>query len=277
MKLDLLLGLIGDNIASSRSPRLHVLAGALFGLVVRYDRLVPQQMGLAFDAVFEHARAGGYRGLNITYPYKERVVPKVAISDPLVAAMGAVNTVLFTDDGAQGFNTDYSGFIAAYRAVRGAALPGVTCLIGTGGVGRAIAFGLAALGVRHLRLMDLIRPKAEALATALRGAEPDLEVEVFDTAAEAAAGAEGLVNGTPVGMVGHDGTVFAAPAFADALWAFDAVYTPPQTAFLRDAAEAGLALVTGEALFFWQGVHGWKLFSGRDVDQAALREGLAEG
>ena len=57
MKPDLLLGLIGDNIAKSRSPRLHALAGAQFGLAVRYDRLVPQQMGLAFDAVFEHARA----------------------------------------------------------------------------------------------------------------------------------------------------------------------------------------------------------------------------
>jgi shikimate dehydrogenase len=275
MSIDLLLGLIGDNIAKSRSPRLHGLAGAQHGLHVRYDRLVPKELGLGFEAVFEMARSQGYRGLNITYPYKERVVPLVTIDDPLVAAMGAVNTVLFTPSGPKGYNTDYSGFIAAYRDKRANALPGRSCLIGTGGVGRAIAFGLLALGARELALMDLIRPKAEALAQALRAAAPDVLVEVFDTAPEAIAGAAGLNNGTPVGMVGHDGTVFAPETIRAAEWVFDAVYTPVQTQFLQDSAAAGLTVITGEALFFWQGIHAWKLFSGRDLDQEALRAGLA--
>ena len=67
----------------------------------------------------------------------------VTIADPLVRAIGAVNTVVFAEDGPQGFNTDYSGFMAAYRAVFGDKPPGTVCLIGTGGVGKAVAFGLA--------------------------------------------------------------------------------------------------------------------------------------
>ena len=144
-QVDLLLGLIGDNIAASRSPLLHTLVGRQNGMAVRYDRLVPPQMGMDFEAVFEQARAQGYRGVNVTYPYKERVCAQVQVDDPLVRAVGAVNTVIFEAEGARGHNTDFSGFMAAYRRVRGEAAPGTVVMIGTGGVGRAVAFGLAAL------------------------------------------------------------------------------------------------------------------------------------
>ncbi len=72
---DVRLGLIGDNIARSRSPLLHVEAGRLCGLEVSYERLVPADMGLSFEAVFERCRDGGFSGINVTYPYKEQVVP----------------------------------------------------------------------------------------------------------------------------------------------------------------------------------------------------------
>src|SRR5687768_13883209 len=97
------LGLIGDNIAESKSPRLHELAGRLLGRSVTYNRLVPPALGLDFDAVFDRAAAEGYRGLNITYPYKERVVARVGIDEPQVARLGAVNTVIFEPEGPRGF------------------------------------------------------------------------------------------------------------------------------------------------------------------------------
>ena len=100
------LGLIGDNIAASQSPRLHRWAGAQNGRRATYDRLVPAEMGMEFDAVFAHVAASGYRGVNVTYPYKERAAAKVVVQDPLVRAIGAVNTVVFEPGGPQGFNTD---------------------------------------------------------------------------------------------------------------------------------------------------------------------------
>ena len=96
------LGLIGDNIARSQSPRLHEIAGRLTDIPVTYERLVPKDMGRDFEAVFEEARSAGYRGLNITYPYKEKVVPLLSVPDPQVAALGAVNTVVFADGRARG-------------------------------------------------------------------------------------------------------------------------------------------------------------------------------
>ncbi|WP_367828625.1 hypothetical protein [Ketogulonicigenium vulgare] len=91
------LGLIGDNIKQSQSPALHRLAGALAGLDVSYDLLIPAAQNRDFDALFAWAHDNGYHGLNITYPYKERVTPMLQIPQPAVAALGACNTVIFGD------------------------------------------------------------------------------------------------------------------------------------------------------------------------------------
>ncbi|MGY6703546.1 shikimate dehydrogenase family protein [Roseinatronobacter sp.] len=262
MTPDLLLGLIGDNIAASRSPLLHVLAGRQNGLRVQYDRLVPPVLRKEFTDVFAGAAGGGYRGVNVTYPYKEQVVAHVTVPDPLVRAVGAVNTVIFGADGPVGHNTDYSGFIAAYRGLRGDSPTGAVLMIGTGGVGRAVAFGLVALGVQDLRLVDRDHAKASALAADLQRAAPQLAVQVGQCAETAASGAQGVVNCTPVGMVGYEGTPVARSALAGAEWVFDAVYTPAETQFLTDARAQGAQVLSGWELFFWQGVHAWALFSG---------------
>lgn len=248
---DLKLGLIGDKIARSRSPLLHRLAGSLNGMVVQYDRLIPRDMGEDFDTVFNRAKDRGYRGINVNYRYKERAAAKVVIDDPLVRAIGAVNTVLFEPDGLRGQNTDYSRFIAAYRGVRGDRSPGKACLIGTGGVGLALAFALVALRAEKIRLVDRDIAKAEALAADLRAVEDAPEVRVVPDAAQGADGATGLLNGTPVGIVGYGGTPLPAPAMVGAAWAFDAVYTPVETQFLQDAEAAGLTVISGYELFFF--------------------------
>ena len=268
------LGLIGDNISRSKSPRLHRTAGQLAGLDVTYDRLIPKDMGLSFDDVFEQAQSGGFRGINVTYPYKELVTSKVTVADPLVRAIGAVNTVVFDADGPKGFNTDYTGFMHAYRAVRGAQNPGIVCLIGTGGVGKAVAFGLVALEAQTIRCVDLDPAKADALANALRALGSDTTVETSTDAIQAAKGADGLINCTPLGMVGIGGTALPAEAMQGASWAFDAVYTPVDTQFLQDAVQASLTVISGYELFFGQGLDAWKIFTGVDIDPSDLRNAI---
>lgn len=268
------LGLIGDNIAQSRAPLLHRLAGRQTGVSVSYDRLVPPQMGQGFDAVFDGCVRGGFDGINVTYPYKEQVVRRVAVNDPLVRAIGAVNTVLFRPGGPQGFNTDYTGFVAAYRAARGQAAPGICCLVGTGGVGRALAFALVALGAEEIRLVDLDAARAEALAADIYAEAGSVRVVTLTDAGAAARGAAGVLNGTPVGMVGTPGSPVPVGALVGAEWAFDAVYTPVETRFLGDAQAAGAAIISGYELFFYQGVHAWDHFAGLPLDRDALRAAL---
>jgi shikimate dehydrogenase len=268
------LGLIGDNIDRSQSPRLHEACGALAGIPVSYARLIPPAMGLTFDEVFTKAQEDGFDGINVTYPYKERVTGLVTVDDPAVRAIGAVNTVLFTGTGPKGFNTDHSGFIRAYRAGRGDAGPGVVCLIGAGGVGKAVAFALLALDAEKIICVDLDRSKAQALADALIGTGTSTRIEVSDAAIDAAHAADGIINCTPLGMVNIGGTPLPQAAMHDASWAFDAVYTPVDTQFLQDARRAAKTVISGYELFFAQGLDAWTLFSGQPADPAALRAKL---
>ena len=270
------LGLIGDNIAASQAPRLHALAGTLHGIAVRYDLLVPAELGLGFDALFDRCADGSYHGINVTHPYKERAAARVEIENPLVRAMGTVNLVRFATGQPRGFNTDYSGFLSAYHAKFGIEAPGIVCQVGAGGAGKAIGFALAELGAEAVRLVDIDRDRAQALAGALRAAHPGLDATEVASLEEAAAGARGLVNCSPVGMVGHDGTPIPRRLMHGAAWAFDAVYTPVHTRFLADAAAVGVDTVSGFELFFHQGADGFEIYFGGTVDRVRLRQALGD-
>ena len=170
------LGLIGDNIAASRAPDLHHAAARICGIDVKYERLVPRDLGLTFDDVVERAKQDGFRGLNITYPYKEQVLRFVTIEDPVVRTIGACNTVLFGAP-AIGFNTDYTGYVSAFRAQFGARPPGAVAMAGSGGVGKAVAFGLAKLGAKSLALVrhrrrQVTQPRSRASAASRRNVCP---------------------------------------------------------------------------------------------------------
>ncbi len=270
------LGLIGDNIARSKSPLLHKLAGQMCGIEVTYEALIPADLKLDFDAVFERCLRNGYRGINITYPYKEKVVPKLAVDDRTVRLIGACNTVVFDGAPPHGLNTDFTGFIDAFRGTFGAVSPGAVALVGAGGAGSAVAFALARLGATRLRLFDLNRANAERLALAIASTSNEIEVNVAASISDAVTGADGLANCTPLGMVGHSGTAIPGALIRDQTWAFDAVYTPVETEFLANARAAGLSIMSGYELFLHQGINAFRIFTGCEVDPAALRAALLE-
>lgn len=268
------LGLIGDNIAESKAADLHCAAGRLCGLDLTYEFLVPRDLSLEFDAVFDRAREQGFRGLNITYPYKESVVRRLNIEDPSVRSIAACNTVMFDRPQPEGSNTDYTGFIAAFRNRFGSMSPGIVAMAGSGGVGKAIGFALARLGAKALRLFDIDRVKAENLARAIVAEYPRLEVQICVSIVQACDGADGLVNATPLGMSGYSGSAFLAAVFSGPQWAFDAVYTPIDTSFVRSAREAGLSVMSGYELYLYQGVDAFRLFTGCNIDPIALRNAI---
>ena len=275
MKQALKLGLIGDNIHRSKSPQLHQICGKLAGIDVTYDRLIPPAMGLSFEEVFAKVQQDGFDGINVTFPYKERVAKLVTVTDPTVRAIGTVNTVLFSGARPEGFNTDFSGFMRAYKTARSGP-PGTVCLIGTGGVGKAVAFALLALKAAAIICVDKERSKAQALINALRATGTSTRIDISDDPVAAAQKADGLINCTPLGMDNIGGTALPIAAMGHASWAFDAVYTPVETQFLEDAKRSGLTAISGYELFFAQGVDAWALFSNQHVDQTALRARLLD-
>lgn len=255
------LGLIGDNIRASRSPDLHRICGELNGIDVSYDLYIPPELGLDFEATFRRCMDDGLAGFNVTLPYKERVMELVTVEDPDTAQIGAVNTVRLGNGMPRGFNTDHTGFMAAYRSAFGDAAPGRVALIGAGGVGKAIAFALLRLGATELRVVDKDLAKARALASTL-AANGTAGISVHAEADEAIAGADGVVNCTPLGMTGYPGSPLEGSRLNGQSWAFDAVYTPVDTLFRVQVEAAGLKFLSGYELFFFQGVHAFEIFTG---------------
>jgi len=267
------LGLIGAGISRSSAPRLHAFLGEMHGVPLTYDRIDSNEIP---DFVFENAlkacAEGGYRGVNVTHPFKEKVRSQVTVADPLMARIGAINTVIFDPAGWQGYNTDFSGFSGAFRHRFGDAPPGTVLIVGAGGVGKAIAFSLIQLGANEIWLYDVNRAQSAGLAAGLK--EAGVTVEVVDDAGfpTAIAEADGLVNGTPLGMFQHPGNAFPESAIGGQRWAFDAVYTPLETEFLKCAKAAGLKILSGYDLFLFQGFHAFKYFTGIEVDvEAAIK------
>jgi shikimate dehydrogenase len=128
-----------------------------------------------------------------------------------------------------------------------------------------------------LRLVDRVESKVRSLARALENCVGDsVSIAEFGAMETAIAGADGIVNATPLGMSGNPGTAIAAGLLGGQTWAFDAVYTPVETIFVRDARAAGLSILSGYELFFFQGVHAFQLFSGTcPNDLGELRRLLA--
>jgi shikimate dehydrogenase len=251
------LGLIGGNITESRSPALQIVCGLSVGRNVSYDLLLPQEQGLDLADLLTRCRAAGFDGINVTYPYKETVLQHVPAGEAVVAALGAANTITFSAAGALAWNTDCSGFVAAWRAR--------VLMLGAGGVGRAIAFALAELGAETLLLHDVDATRAQALGEAVSGYAGVATACVDATGVADLTVVDGVINCTPLGMAGRPGSALPATAKGKPHWAFDAVYTPEHTLFRSQCEALGADVLSGYELYFHQGVQGFRLFSGQDV------------
>jgi shikimate dehydrogenase len=255
-----LTGLIGAPIAHSASPAMHeraaeALGGRCFYHLIEVAGAGREQLRALLDGV----RNLGFAGVNVTFPYKEAVIDLLDELSPGAAAIGAVNTVVVSDKRLIGHNTDTTGFARAVEGLVVASGYGAVAVIGAGGVGKAIGFALADLGVAELRIFDTDRAKAEHLAALLKGQQ---DVRIADSIEDAVRGAVGVVNGTPVGMLPSRGTPVPEALLRRDLWVADAVYSPLWTPLLTAAKAKGAKVMTGRDLAIYQAADAFELFTG---------------
>lgn len=263
------VGLLGRGIGASRTPAMHRAEGRRLGLDYRYELVDFDVLGLpdeALGAALAQARAAGLAGVNVTHPFKQRVLPLLEGLSAEAAAIGAVNTVVFQGGRGLGHNTDCWGFAESLRrGLPNASLERVL-LLGAGGAGLAVARALLDLGAGRIAVADPDRRQAEALVNRLGPARVSL---AGDLAAEAAA-AEGLVNATPVGMDKYPGLPLPGGLLHPALWVADVIYFPARTALIEAARALGCRTLTGQGMAIFQAVRAFELFSGRAPDPAAM-------
>jgi shikimate dehydrogenase len=256
----MLLGLIGSPINNSAAPFMHEAAAEAAGLRAQYRLIdVPGADQSKLRALMEGVRLLGFSGVNVTFPYKEAVVPLLDSLTSTAAAIEAVNTVVVRDGKLIGHNTDATGFVRAFSHVLGTPGDAPVVVIGAGGVGRAIAFAMAEIGVRELRLVDTAAQKAAALAERLRGR---ISARAYADLPEALHGAGGVINATPVGMLPDRGNPVPGELIHDKMWVADAVYTPLWTPLLQAARARGARVMTGRELCIHQAIDAFRLFTG---------------
>jgi shikimate dehydrogenase len=256
-----LTGLLGAPIAQSASPAMHERAAAALGLHCHYQLI--EVAGAGHDelkTLLEGVRRLGFSGINVTFPYKEAVLDLLDELSPRAALIGAVNAVVVRDGRLIGHNTDTSGFARAIADFVTCSAHGAVAMIGAGGVGKAIAFALAAVGVSELRIFDSDRQKAAALAARLDG---EMTAHTADSVEEALRGVAGVVNASPVGMLPSIATPVPDALLHSGLWVADAVYSPLWTPLLTAARAKGARVMTGRELAIYQAADAFELFTGQ--------------
>lgn len=261
-------GLIGEHISRTRLPAALEILCVHAGWTLNFELIdtahIPE---FDFTARMDQARTEGWTGMTVTHPWKRDA--RAYAGDQMtaqVAHLGASNTVIFEPELA-GYNTDYTGFLAAFSEFGHP--PGRVVMVGAGGVAEAIAPALIALGATDLTICDIngLRAEAIAKATGARAIEPSQVAEFISKA-------DGLINATPIGMAEYPGTAFSGPALGSQKWAFDAVYTPTRTLFLKEAEAADLACLSGFELFKAMAVRSFEAYTGVLVDDPTVRAEL---
>lgn len=269
-----LIGLIGEGVAPSLTPPMHELEGARHGMhyVYRTIDLAPAEGTREYlDTLLRAARRLGFNGLNITHPVKQAVIPLLDELADSARAVGAVNTVVFTDAGAIGHNTDVTGFAAAMTDAFGTEPLGRVVLLGTGGAGSAVATALAQHPASDLVLIDQVAERASALAaqvSALGGAAA--RAAGLDALSRELEGADLVVNATPIGMAAHPGTPFDVALLRGDIRVADIVYRPAATALLEAARARGIRTMAGLGMAMHQAADAFEIFTGRRADRTAM-------
>ncbi len=251
-----LCAIAGYPCSHSKSPALWNSLFARYGLPYLYTSFEWPDIGELIQAV----RDLGVRGLSVTIPFKETVIPHLDGVDPDARAIGAVNTVVQCGGVLRGSNTDWLGIRAPLEDRAGAR----AVVLGAGGAAAAAVYALRSLGM-EVTILNRTPEKAGVLAerSGCRAAPlstfRDLRPEV-------------VVNATPVGMHPDRSSLLAAEDLEEGMTVFDLVYTPPETPLLALARRAGCRVIPGTEMFIHQAREQFFHVTGIRVPEAIVRE-----
>lgn len=256
-------GLIGNPVEHTLSPLIHnYLADKMDKNMVYVPFMVEE--GKLEDAV-KGAFGLNILGCNVTVPYKNAVIPYLAEVDELAAKMGSVNTLVRTQTGYKGYNTDMTGL---YRAMcsDGVSIEGEQVVVlGAGGVGRAVAFMCAAKGAEKVWLLNRTLDKAQTVAEEVNCAEKRQCVcaLAIDEYGKLPDRKYLVIQSTSVGLYPHvNDAVIADDAFYQKVKAgYDLIYRPWETRFMKLVKAQGAPAYNGLKMLLYQGVEAFEMWN----------------
>jgi shikimate dehydrogenase len=278
------VGLIGDPVSHSFSPRFQQAALDALELPVRYE-LWPTPSTQLLERVRSLCEQD-YLGANVTIPHKQAVLPLLDKVDPLASRIGAVNTIVHRDDYLHGYNTDAQGLLQALHEHGlgevnkdgNISLKGYTAvLLGAGGAARGAAFALAEAGVSRLLILNRHRERAQLLAADVQQYYDGPVFSLSDPNFLIPHASSIIINSTSLGM--HED---ASPLPVDVLarfdpdtFVYDMIYNPSQTRLLCQALAIGLRAANGLSMLLHQGALAFTLWTGLPAPLDIMRNALS--
>jgi shikimate dehydrogenase len=250
-------GLIGYPLEHSLSPAMHNAAFRSLNIDAEYRLFPLKESGL--KGFFAKLKKNSIFGLNVTIPYKEKVIPFMDKVSAQARLIGAVNTIKPGEGTLEGFNTDGAGFIEHLKVDLKFLPAGKDIsVIGAGGAARAVCVYLSQERPRSISVYDADEVKAQALVNHLRNNFSGVEFRHAGSPRELLIEDAGLlVNATPVGMKEEDPCLVDGKSIHKDLLVYDLIYNPGQTKLLRLAAQRGAMVSNGlgaSAFELWTGV-----------------------
>ncbi len=265
-------GIVGRPVAHSASPAMHNRAFSALGLdfvYLPFDVDDVQQFVSRFARPQSREIDWRLRGFSVTIPHKTTVIACLDNLDQTAIDAGAVNTVLIEREKLIGYNTDVEGAIAPLKKI--IALDAISCgVIGAGGAARAVVCGLRKSGAR-VSVFARDAERARALAESF-------DVAVFPLESLESSDMEIIINATPAGMSGHNEEESPAPrsAFRAKPVAYDLVYNPLETRFLKEAKEEGCLTISGLEMLIEQAALQFELWTGQKPPVDLMRTAALE-
>lgn len=256
-------GLLGNPVEHTLSPMIHNTLANILGHDMVY---VPfwVEPGRVAEAVIG-SLALNLLGLNVTVPYKSEVITSLQEMDDLARNIGAVNTLVRTEGGYKGYNTDMEGL---YRAMtdEGIRIDGEQIiLLGAGGAARAVAYLCAVKGADRVYMLNRTLGKAQTVAgevncTMGRDVIVPMNMEEYDKLPE---GKFLAIQGTSVGLAPHvEDVVIADEAFYEKIHTgFDLIYSPWETRFMKMTKAHGGRAYNGLKMLLYQGIIAYELWN----------------
>ncbi|MDP2654875.1 MAG: shikimate dehydrogenase [Candidatus Omnitrophota bacterium] len=276
-------GIIGYPLQHSLSPLMHNTAFKALGVDAVYKTFPLQEAELPSFFTHLKEKKSPVFGLNVTVPYKEKVLPFLDALSPFTIRVGAVNTIVIDEDRKlTGFNTDGPGFLTHLMEMGISTAGKRIAVLGAGGTTRAVLAALCLLPEKPAAIKIYNRTTAKARELVARLGEKidtglvevvdqmdDLNVELADL----------LVNTTSVGLKEGDPCLVDENLLHANMLVYDVVYNPKETELLRRAKAKGARTSNGLGMLFYQGVLAFQHWAGVPLEadvKAKMRQSLEQ-
>lgn len=273
-------GIFGHPVKHSLSPVMHNSGFQALGLnsvYVAFD-IEPEEIGEATRAI----RTMGIKGINITIPHKQSIIPFLDEVSPDARLTGAVNTVKNEDGKLSGYNTDVGGFLRAVKEDLDFSPRGKTLLlVGAGGAARAVISAFCTKGAAVIYITDIIHERAVILAKEFKGNFESITIEPLALDNQEVIGnklsvADILVNASPAGMDGAEKLDIPLSKLNKNAVVYDLVYKPAETNLLIRARELGHKASGGLSMLLYQGAESFEIWTGEKAPVEEMKRSFEQ-